>query len=229
MKTRLRTKALYPPNEATLRETLHRFLTQDAAGIPWLGPPWNDRPAQPAAVLVPMFLQDGDWHLLFIRRAVHEHDPHSGQVSFPGGRQEPGDPSPEAVALRETQEEIGLMPEQVRVLGRLPRVRTVTNYLVVPVVARIPWPVVLKPSPEEVADVFTVPLSWLANPANRERRWRTLPGRPPYPVFYFHPYGSKGHVIWGATARIVLALLAALGLLDAETRRELGLPGEKET
>ena len=198
-------------------------LGQAARHLPWLGPLGSERTARPAAVLVPLLWHEGAWHLLFIRRARHEHDPHSGQVSFPGGRVEPQDPSPEAAALREAAEEIGLRPQDVRVLGRLPRVRTVTDYLVTPVVGRIPWPYPLRPAQEEVADVFTVPLDWLARPEHRVQVWRALPGAKPYPVFFFHPYGPQEHVIWGATARMVLALLAALDLLDPTTTQALGL------
>ncbi len=185
---------------------------------------WHRHPPRPAAVLVPLLRPGTEWEILFIRRATNQHDPHSGQVSFPGGRCEGNDNSVVATALRETEEEIGLPPDRITVLGRLPSVRTATNYRVHPVVGRIPWPYPFRLQTSEVAQVFTVPLAWLARPEHRELRWRHPPGHPnlAVPVYYFRPY--RGHVIWGATARVVLLLLAALGLLDAPTRRVLGLP-----
>jgi 8-oxo-dGTP pyrophosphatase MutT (NUDIX family) len=137
---------------------------------------------------------------------------HSGQVSFPGGRADPDDLSPEATALREAQEEIGLNPADVRLLGRLPDYITITNYLVTPVVARIPWPYPLIPSPVEVSRIFTIPLEWLADPRNFEEKPRPLP----IPgglsgVIYYHLYDQE--LLWGASARFTLALLKSLELI----------------
>ncbi len=183
---------------------------------------WFSQPPRPAAVLVPLLRRGPEWHVLFIRRATNHQDPHSGQVSFPGGRCEGSDNSFIEAALRETEEEIGLPPREVAVLGRLPSVRTATNFLVHPVVGRIPWPYSFRIQTSEVAEVFTVPLLWLARPEHRQTRWRhpRLEGSTPVPVYYFRPY--QGRVIWGATARVVLLLLAALGLLDPATCRQLG-------
>ncbi|HFC09642.1 MAG TPA: CoA pyrophosphatase [Chloroflexi bacterium] len=166
---------------------------------------------RPAAVLIPLFQHEGAWHTLFIHRAPHPHDPHSGQVAFPGGQQERTDPTLVATALRETEEELGLPPHAVRVLGTLPRHRTVSNFWITPVVGGIPWPLPLHPSQSEVVRFFVVPLAWLRDPAHRETRTRHLgPGLPPISTTFFQPY--EGEVIWGATARIVLTLLKALGL-----------------
>ena len=175
---------------------------------------------RPAAVLVPLLQREGQWHLLFIQRAHHDHDPHSGQVSFPGGRHEDADGSFVETALRETHEEIGLPPSEVVVWGSLPTVRTASNYLVFPVVGRVPWPYPFRPAPYEVDHIFTVPLAWLARPEHLTVQWRHPQGsHPGIPVFYFLPY--KGRVIWGATARIILLLLAALDALPWEYRRWL--------
>ena len=163
-----------------------------------------------AAVLVPLFRQAGQWRLLFIRRAENADDYHSGQVAFPGGRLEPGEYNPTTTALREAEEEIGLAPEKVRILGRLNACHTVSNYLVTPVVAQIPWPVNLSPAPEEVERIFSMPLGWLAEPKNHRVEIRKLPGSErKLPVAYFRPYG--GELLWGVSARITLDLVRSLG------------------
>jgi 8-oxo-dGTP pyrophosphatase MutT (NUDIX family) len=94
-----------------------------------------------AAVLVPFLWLHEQWHLLFTRRTDTVQS-HKGQVSFPGGAADAEDSSPEHTAVRETHEEIGLQPQDITILGRLQDLPTVTNYLVTPVVAHIPWPVV---------------------------------------------------------------------------------------
>lgn len=168
------------------------------------------RTMRPAAVLVPLFWQNNQWQVLYIRRAAVNGYTHSGQVAFPGGGQEPQDLSPEDTALREAQEEIGLPSQQARVLGRLPLLRTISNYVVTPVVAQIDWPFPLRLSRAEVSRVFHVPLQWLANPAHRQVRESSFANGMTIPLTYFEPY--DGEVIWGATARITEALLKALRL-----------------
>lgn len=155
----------------------------------------------PASVLVPIVAREEQLTVLFTRRTAHLRD-HSGQVSFPGGRAEPGDPSPEATALRETAEEIGLAPERVELLGRLSEYRTRTGFRVTPVVGLVAAPFELRPDPFEVEEVFEVPLSFLLDPANHRRHAREFQGRT---VRYFAiPYGS--HYIWGATAGMLINL-----------------------
>jgi 8-oxo-dGTP pyrophosphatase MutT (NUDIX family) len=188
-----------------------RLREQLRARAKRIRPEWE---AVPAAVLVPLY-QDADrWHVLFTRR-TESVDSHRGQVSFPGGRIEVDDAGPEAAALREAQEEIGLSPDTVDVLGTLDSLLTVTQFLVTPVVGVIPWPSSLRLNREEVAVAFGVDLDWLADPANLEVRQRQLivPG-PSVPVYYYRPYENE--VIWGATARIMLDLLDALGRRKAQ-------------
>jgi len=162
-----------------------------------------------AAVLIPLARWKDEWQLVFTRRAeTVEH--HKGQVSFPGGGCEADESTPEATALREAREEIGLQPEDVRLLGKLNGTITITHYRVTPVVGVMPWPYRLRPEPAEVGRVFTIPLAWLAGRAN----WDELPFTPdgiqrPSPVLKYHPY--DGEILWGATARITQIFLSVLG------------------
>jgi 8-oxo-dGTP pyrophosphatase MutT (NUDIX family) len=169
-----------------------------------------DEPPRPAAVLIPLLREADHWRVLFTRRTGLLVE-HSGQVAFPGGRADPQDASPEQTALREADEEIGLKPSDVRVLGCLRRLHTITNYLVTPVVGAIPWPYSFRLAFEEVSRVFTIPLAWLVDPGNHEVRERvTYLPLPPVPVIYFKEY--EGELLWGVSAQIMIDLLAALRL-----------------
>jgi 8-oxo-dGTP pyrophosphatase MutT (NUDIX family) len=166
--------------------------------------------ARPAAVLVPLYWKDGEWHLLFTRR-TEEVESHRGQVSFPGGMLEQGDENADQAALREAKEEIGIRESDVELLGHLDNLLTITHFLVTPVVGTIPWPHEFSINPKEVASVFGVPLAWLADPAHLGTRTYHIPNTDTQiPVHYFVPF--EGEVIWGATARITLNLLNVLGL-----------------
>ena len=157
-----------------------------------------------AAVLVPLLRVDGEWHLLYTRR-TDRVESHKGQVSFPGGACDEGETSPEQTALREAEEEIGLRPEDVRVLGRLNSMATISSFRVTPVVGVVSWPVVFRPAQAEVARVFTMPLAWLADKSNR---WEfNIFGRN-HSVIFFHPY--DGELLWGATARMTVEFLDAI-------------------
>ncbi len=116
-----------------------------------------------AAVLLPLVWWKEGWHLVFTRRTEVVEN-HKGQVSFPGGGCEVGESTPEQTALREAGEEIGLDPADVRLLGKLNEVLTITRYRVTPVVGVMPWPYAIRPEPAEVERVFTIPLDWLADP-----------------------------------------------------------------
>ena len=173
---------------------------------------WLTETPRPAAVLIPFLRRESEWHLLFTRRTDRvEH--HKGQVSFPGGRRDPGDPSPQFTALRESEEEIGLRTADVNILGVLPELPTVTNYCVTPVVGAIPWPYPLQLAEEEVSRVFTIPLAWLADPIHRVTRTQVFFGLThsrSLPVIYFDIY--DGELLWGVSAQITLSLLKALSL-----------------
>ena len=153
----------------------------------------------PASVLVPIVAHPGGMTVLFTQRTSHLRS-HSGQISFPGGRAEPEDPSPEFTALREAGEEIGLKAGQVEVIGRLPEYLTRTGYRVTPVVGLLTPPLALAPNPREVEEVFEVPLAFLLDPRNHLRRTREFQGRTV--SFYAIPYGERD--IWGATAGILV-------------------------
>ena len=155
----------------------------------------------PAAVLIPLIVHPGELTVLFTQRTAHLKN-HSGQVSFPGGRAEPGDASAEFTALRETEEEIGLAMQRVEVLARLPDYRTRTGFRVTPVIGLVAPPLELAPDPREVAEVFEVPLAFLLEERNRQRRTREFQGR--QVGYYVFEYGER--VIWGATAGILVNL-----------------------
>jgi 8-oxo-dGTP pyrophosphatase MutT (NUDIX family) len=162
------------------------------------------RPAQfgaaKAAVLLPVILR-AEPTLLFTRR-TEKLARHSGQVSFPGGRSEERDLSPVETALRETMEETGIAPSFVTVAGYLDRYRTGTGFDIQPVVGVLSGGFALAPDPNEVAEIFEVPLAFLADPANRRRESRMIAGRDRR----FYAFTYHGHEIWGATAAIIVNL-----------------------
>ena len=158
-----------------------------------------------AAVLVPLARQDDEWHLLFTRR-TDRVESHKGQVSFPGGACDEGETTPEQTALREAEEEIGIQPNDVKVLGRLANLITISYFRVMPVVGVVKWPNVFRVGEHEVARVFTIPLGWLANTTNR---WQFEIGEKKRSVIAYHPY--DGELLWGATARMTVDFLKVLG------------------
>jgi 8-oxo-dGTP pyrophosphatase MutT (NUDIX family) len=160
-----------------------------------------------SAVLVPILSQpDAADSLLFtVRRA--DLPTHAGQISFPGGKRDPGDTDLAATAIRETSEELGIEPAAVEVLGLLDDVPTPTGFVITPVVARIAGPVELRPSVSEVAAVFRCPLDELFRPeCYRHEGTRSFLGV----TYAMHEYHFEEHRIWGATARIVHQLLAEI-------------------
>lgn len=200
------TPALERLSPGQIRQRLARCPPPAQDGFP---PGFFCEPPAPAAVLLPLFRRGSRWHLLFIRRAESVNDRHGGQVAFPGGRVEPGDADAVGTALREAQEEVGLPPAAVRVLGCLDVQRTVSNFLVTPVVGLIPWPLSLAPDPKEVSRIFHIPLAWLGDPARHRQVTRPLgPAGGAFPVVYFDRY--DGEVLWGVSARFTLRLIQVL-------------------
>jgi 8-oxo-dGTP pyrophosphatase MutT (NUDIX family) len=165
-----------------------------------LAPPQGTRRA---GVLAPLFVKERELWVLFTKR-TDKVMTHRGQVSFPGGGEEAGDEDLRAAAVRETEEELGLDRSGIVVLGPLSPIVTVTNFYVEPYVAAIPYPFQLKPSADEIEEIWEIPISALLAPTAVEER--ALPGRE-RPVLYYH-FGPK--VVWGATARILSELLEVL-------------------
>ena len=158
-----------------------------------------------AAVLIPIVAHRAGLTVLFTQRTAHLKS-HSGQVSFPGGRAEPGDASAEFTALREAGEEIGLPEDRVEILARLPDYHTRTGYRVTPVIGLLTPPLELAPDPREVAEVFEVPLAFLLDARNRQRRTREFQGQ----TVGFYVFEHEGRVIWGATAGMLVNLYRML-------------------
>ena len=161
----------------------------------------NGERLKPAAVLVPLVFYDDGVTVLLTQR-TESLKSHSGQISFPGGRRETTDRTPEDTALRETEEEIGLPRGQVELVGRLSTHDTGTGYRVMPVVGLIAPPFPLQPEPSEVAEVFEVPLDHVLEPANHSFETRIHRGSERQ--FCVMPYGD--YFIWGLTARLLREL-----------------------
>ncbi len=183
---------------ATLRECfLHRFRHEpvvEDGHVP-------GRTLTPAAVLVPLVPRDDGLHVLLTRRTDHLHH-HPGQISFPGGRVEDTDVSAVMTALRETEEEIGLDPDRVELLGELPDYCTGTGFRVSPVVGLVHPPFALELDTFEVAEAFEVPLAFLMDPDNHQRHRMEYQGR--MREYWAMPWGD--YFIWGATAGILVSL-----------------------
>ncbi len=158
-----------------------------------------------AAVLVPLVNRPAGVQVLLTQRTEHLRD-HGGQVSFPGGRVEPGDADREATALRETAEEIGLAADRVILLGRLPGYEIPSGFRITPVVGWIEPPFNVVPDAFEVADIFEAPLEYFLDAANYQRREYRFRGR--HRHYLAIPW--EGRYIWGATAGMLYSLCRML-------------------
>lgn len=159
------------------------------------------KPPRDAAVLIPIVEKRDEPTVIFTVRTAHLSS-HAGQVAFPGGKIDKEDGGPTAAALREAEEEIGLVRGAVRPIGSLPPYLTGSGYRVVPVVAEVAPDFQVVPNPYEVDDVFEVPLAFLMNPENHQKCSRIFNGQDRY--FYAMPFGER--YIWGVTAGIVRSL-----------------------
>lgn len=165
-----------------------------------------------AAVLVLLYRVGDEDHVVLTRR-TERVEYHKGQISLPGGVQDPQDAGPVETALRECHEEIGVRPQAIEVLGRLDDVVTTTGFRITPVVGVLresPYP--FSPGPDEVAEILEVPIRWLADPSNLTVRTREWKGR----IYTDYAWNFRGRLIWGATGRILKALIE---LLPAAVRR----------
>jgi 8-oxo-dGTP pyrophosphatase MutT (NUDIX family) len=158
-----------------------------------------------AAVLVPVVDHGAEAAVILTQRSSRLRS-HSGQVAFPGGRIDPTDTSPEWAALREAQEEIGLDPSHVEVVGRMPDYVTGSGYRIRPVLSVVRPGLSLALNPEEVEGAFEVPLSFLMDPANHRRESRIWQEKERF--YYTMPYGER--FIWGVTAGILHMLYERL-------------------
>lgn len=201
------------------RLTPHFLRDRFSARIDWRPELQGDgssleREPAAASVLVPLVQRHGALQVLLTQRTAHLHD-HAGQVSFPGGRAEPEDADEVATALREAQEEIGLHPRHVEVLGQLPAYTTVTRFVVTPVVALVQPPFELALDAFEVAEAFEVPLPFLMTPAHHRRHVFDAGGTPRQ--FLSMPWQGQAadgtqreYYIWGATAAMLRNLYGFL-------------------
>lgn len=188
-----------------MRDTLRRLLSsyQPARQQP-------DPPLPPAGVLVLLHDRPGGPHVIFQKRTDRVRD-HKGQISFPGGVMDPGDPDIRYTALRETHEEIGVHPEHVETLGELDQIVTVSNFLVTPIVGWLDqYPYRWRFSPEEIAYLLEIPLDHLRDPRNLVPDRRIVNGR----EYIFPAYQFGDDLIWGATARMLANFLDILRALE---------------
>lgn len=196
-----------PPAHISLAD-VHAALA-GAASLPVAPRPAPEPGGEaPAAVLAPLYERDGRAHVVLTRRARHMRR-HRGEVSFPGGRSEPGDAELLATALREAHEEVGLAPSDVAVIGELDPLRTLwSRSFIAPFVGTLQGPPALRPDPREVERILHVPLDeLLVDDVFREERWG--PPSLERPVWFFE---VEGDTIWGATAAILRDLLVRVVL-----------------
>ncbi len=203
-------------------ELICRALQQPLPGLPAqvrMAPP--DRPAiapennvaRQAAVLLLLYPKQDELHFVLTRRAERLGS-HSGQISFPGGRIDPADADATAAALREAHEELGIMLNEVEILGQLTELFVPpSNYVVHTVVACVPVAPVFVPNADEVAEVIEVPMSLLFDESIRGAVPRSLVSQGGKVVMTPH-YLIAGHIVWGATAMILSEFEAVLRQID---------------
>ena len=197
----MRVRIVYNSIAMKLEKIRHNLVTEPAASA-------LSQNLTVAAVLFPLLFKEHELHVLFTKR-TQTVKVHKGQISFPGGVQDPHDENLLATALRESQEEIGLKPEDVEILGALAPIATVTTgFQVHSFVGLIPYPYSFKPDGREVAEILTVPLHFLANDYHWSRRTYQAGGQP----FEAYFISYENYRIWGATARILKIFLERNGV-----------------
>jgi 8-oxo-dGTP pyrophosphatase MutT (NUDIX family) len=170
-----------------------------------------------AAVLIPLFKKNGEYYVLLTRRTDKVRH-HKGQISFPGGRQDPGEDFL-ATALREAKEEMGIEEKDVRILGELDDMCTVaSDFCISPFVGLIPYPYPFHANPQEIEEIIEVPLSILMDESKFRQELQMRNGEPLQVYFYQH----DEHTIWGATARILKQLM---DLISKEDQKSESRPG----
>lgn len=155
-----------------------------------------------AAILMPMYEKAEGYYIILTKR-TEGVSYHKGQISFPGGGHQAGDKTFRATALRESWEEIGLNPNDVEILGELDDTETITNFVISPFVAAIPYPYEFNPNPQEVEEIIEVPIAALLDKSNFKEEQKYRDGK----LVYEYSFEYSGWVIWGATARILKQLL----------------------
>lgn len=173
----------------------------------------SDPSLTPAGVLLLLYPKDGEYCVLLNKRTDQvEH--HKGEISFPGGSKDTTDATLLDTALRETYEEMGIRPEDVEVLGQLDDTPTSTNFLITTTVGTIPYPYDFNPSELEVAEVLEVPLPALMDDENRRDEVRIVDGD----LDHVPSYVYQGHLIFGATARVISRFLELLETVPSKER-----------
>jgi 8-oxo-dGTP pyrophosphatase MutT (NUDIX family) len=162
---------------------------------------------KPAAVLMPLVRENGEWKLLFIHRA-NSGEFHRGEVAFPGGAREKSDVDLVDTALRETFEELGIIKNCITVLGFIHSFSTISNYLVTPIVGVVDWPQSLNLDGNEVERAFTIPINWLMAESNRTDREFSMPNGVKRNTIFYEQYDSE--ILWGITARMTSELLDSI-------------------
>lgn len=196
-------------NITTLAQSLHQMHDQTMVDYQVQFAAEKQHQLKKAAVVMPLVFKDEQWQLLYILRPQHMKH-HKGQLAFPGGVYEKADPDLWATALRETWEEIGIPAWRLTGVGELPSMNLITEYCIKPYVAILDSTDDMVINPLEVERVVMIPLKWLSNADHYKKAVRNINGTAVGIITYL-PF--DGVVLWGATARMTLQLLRAIGLV----------------